>query len=292
MLCAKYDIDILFCSYIFSSKLLEYIPGHILKIIDTHDKFGNRFEAMRERGIPSEFFSCTPEEEGAYLKRADIVIARREEEAEYFNRVSGLKTAVTIPHFEEPKFIGRDFGGLKYAGIVASPNFVNLRIIVDFIAALNNYVNERPCPFIINIVGDIKNMIHIQSLPVQQVFNKPYIRLHGFLPNLGEFYSKMDLIISPVTFGTGINVKSIEAMAYGLPLITTKCGSKGIDTDEPMHRHDNIEDIIKSLFTLANEPAGLNRLAAASRSIYGKFYDRSLRDFNSLFDHQKLRMND
>jgi GT2 family glycosyltransferase len=290
-LCVKYDIDIILCSYIFSSKLLEYVPNYILKIIDTHDKFGNRFEALRERGVPLEFFSCTPEEEGGYLKRADIVIARREEEAEYFNEVSGRKTAIVIPHFEDPKFIYRGFSELRNIGLLASPNFINLRIAVDFIAVINNYINEAACPFIINIAGDIKNLILTQPPDIQQIFYKPYIRLHGFLPNLNEFYSKMDLIVSPITIGTGINVKSVEAMAYGLPLLATKIGSKGIETDEQMHRHDNIEDLVKSLLSLVNKPTELNRLGALSRSIYGKFYEKSLNNFKSIFEHQKLRSN-
>ncbi len=290
-LCAKYDIDIVLCTYIFSSKLLEYVPGYILKIIDTHDKFGNRFEGLRRQGIPIEFFSCTPEDEGAYLRRADIVIACREEEADYFNKVSGSETAVTIPHLQEPRFLVRDFSRLKNIGIVMSPNYVNLKIIADFIAVINFYIKENSAPFIIHIAGDIKNIIYAQPAHIQQMFYRPYIYLHGFLPNIEELYSKIDLVAAPVTFGTGINIKCVEAMAYGLPLLTTKIGSKGIDTDEPLHKLENIEELVKSLFMLAAEPAGLNLLAASSRAAYSKFYDKSLHNFKTLFNHTKLRNN-
>lgn len=290
-LCAKYDIDIVLCTYIFSSKLLEYVPGYILKIIDTHDKFGNRFEGLRRQGIPIESFSCTPEDEGAYLRRADIVIARREEEADYFNKVSGRETAVTIPHFQEPRFLARDFSRLKNIGIVMSPNYVNLKIIADFIAVIDVYIKENSAPFIIHIAGDLKNIISPQPAQIQQMFYRPYIYLHGFLPNIEEFYSKIDLVAAPMTFGTGINVKCVEAMAYGLPLLTTKIGSKGIDTNEPLHKLENIEELVKSLFMLAAEPAGLNLLAASSRAAYSKFYDKSLHNFKTLFNHPKLRSN-
>lgn len=291
-LCAKYDIDIVLCTYIFSSKLLEYVPDYILKIIDTHDKFGNRFEGLRRHGVPLEFFSCTPEDEGTYLRRADIVLSRRDEESDYFNKVSGKETAITIPHLQEPKFIVRDFNSLKNIGIVMSPNFVNLKIIADFIAAINFYIKENtPPPFIIHITGDIKNLISALPMQIRQIFNKQYIYLHGFLPNIEEFYSKMDLVAAPITFGTGINVKCVEAMAYGLPLLTTKIGSKGIDTDEPLHKLENIEELVKSLFMLTAEPAGLNLLAASSRAAYSKFYDKSLQNFKTIFNHPKLKNN-
>ena len=68
-LCAKYDIDVVFCSYVFQSKLLEFVPAHVLKVIDTHDKMGDRYEMLRANGLPLEFFSCSPE------KRAPICVA-------------------------------------------------------------------------------------------------------------------------------------------------------------------------------------------------------------------------
>src|SRR5262249_2582132 len=69
-LCDQYDIDIVVCSYVFQSKLLEFVPSYVLKVIDTHDKMGDRYEMLRKNDQPLEFFSCTPQEEGDYLRRA------------------------------------------------------------------------------------------------------------------------------------------------------------------------------------------------------------------------------
>lgn len=118
LLCNLYDIAVVFCSYVFQSRLLEFVPDHILKVIDTHDKMGDRYEMLRRNGQPPEFFSCSPEQEGAYLRRADAVVARRAEEAEYFNSVSQRQTAIVIPHFEEPHFQERRFGALQNVGLV------------------------------------------------------------------------------------------------------------------------------------------------------------------------------
>ena len=99
VLCKNYDIDMVFCMFIFQSKLLEFVPHHILKVIHAQDKMSNRFEMLRESGLPLEYFSCSPEEEGAYLRRADLVVAFREEEASFFDEVMGRKTSLVIPHY-------------------------------------------------------------------------------------------------------------------------------------------------------------------------------------------------
>ncbi len=106
--------------------MLEYVPSHILKVIDTHDKMGGRYDMLRANNQPLEFFSCSPAEEGAYLRRADIVVARRAEEASYFNSVTKRGTAIVIPHVEDPQFLNRRFDKLANVGIVASANRINL----------------------------------------------------------------------------------------------------------------------------------------------------------------------
>ena len=80
----------------------------------------DRYEMLRKNGQPLEFFSCTPQEEGAYLRRADIVVARRDEEAHYFDSVTGRNTAVVMPYFEDPHYLYKAFNTLRHVGIVAS----------------------------------------------------------------------------------------------------------------------------------------------------------------------------
>ena len=150
VLCARYDIDIVFCHYVFQSKLLEFVPSHVLKIIDTHDKMGDRYEMLRSNGQPLEFFSCTPQEEGAYLRRADVVVARRDEEAHYFDSVTGRNTAIVIPYFEDPHYLDKAFndwrwrwGWRRHVGIVASPNRINLAIVRECLEAIDRRTRWR-----------------------------------------------------------------------------------------------------------------------------------------------------
>ncbi len=288
-LCAQYDIDVVFCSYVFQSKLLEFVPAHMLKVIDTHDKMGNRYDMLRKNGQPLEFFSCTPEEEGAYLRRADVVVALREAEARYFDSVTGRHTAVVISHAEAPRFVSRDFTNVRHVGTVASANRINLTLVRECLEAIARRLQGAECPFTVHIAGQVKEMVE-QHLSAKEkaVFSKPWVHLHGFVQDIGEFYAGMDLILSPVTMGTGINVKTVQAMAYGMPLLTTECGSKGIETGDPMHTHTDLDALASSLFSIVEHPADLRRLAALSRDRYIRLYDDNERAITALFVHPKL----
>jgi glycosyltransferase involved in cell wall biosynthesis len=280
LLCQRYDIDVVFCSYVFQSKLLDFVPDHVLKVIDTHDKMGDRYEMLRKNGQPLEFFSCSPEQEGAYLRRADVVVARRAEEAEYFNSVSQRQTAIVIPHFEEPCFQQRRFETLKNVGLVASANRINLAIMLDFVQTVARVTEGGKVPFQVHIAGQVRDMIRDLPSADQAAFAKDWITLHGFVPDIADFYAQMDLIVSPVTMGTGINVKTVQAMAFGMPLLTTAWGCKGIETGDPMHGFATLEHLVAALLDLPAAPSELDRLAKMSRDRYTLFQADSLASFS------------
>jgi glycosyltransferase involved in cell wall biosynthesis len=275
-LCRRYDIDIVFCSYVFQSKLLDYVPAHILKVIDTHDKMGDRFDMLGAQGLPLEFFSCTPEEEGKYLRRADIVVARRDEEAAYFDNVAGRRLSITIPHFEPPNFHMKPFSRLRSVGLVASANRINLAVTTDFLAALDKALGGRQCPFNVEIAGDVKRMVRDLAGEQAALFSRRWVHLRGFVDDIGAFYGDVDAVISPVTIGTGINVKTVQAMAHGMPLVATAWATKGIETDESWHAYADADALAAGLLRLVEMPGELERLAGVSRDRYTRFYNDAL----------------
>ena len=50
----------------------------------------------------------------------------------------------------------------------------------------------------------------------------------GFVDDLNDFLLNMDIMISPIAFGTGIKTKILSAMGHGIPVITNDCGANGI----------------------------------------------------------------
>ena len=56
----------------------------------------------------------------------------------------------------------------------------------------------------------------------------PGIELYGFVQLLDRAYATAKLVINPTTLGTGLKIKTVEAMAHGRAVVTTPCGSDGI----------------------------------------------------------------
>ncbi|MCA0403737.1 MAG: glycosyltransferase [Proteobacteria bacterium] len=281
-LCKKYQIDVVLCSYIYQSKLLDYVPPYILKIIDTHEKMADRTKMLQRHKIVANKFSCTIEEEARYLKRADLVIGISKEESRYFSELLAKEDQVlTISHMPNPSFIPKVFSSLNHVGIVASNNQINIASFKACLRVLDAI--EEEIPFVLHVAGDLNKSVKIR---------RKWLKFHGFLPSLTAFYEQMDLIISPMICGTGVNIKTIEAMAWGLPILATNIGSRGTFLNHSLHQQETIEQLIKSLFFVKQNPQTLELLAEISRSQYSAFYDDNENNFNHLLQHNKLNQYD
>lgn len=291
-LCLKYDIDIVFCSYIFQCKILEFVPAHILKVIDTHDKMGNRFAMLKEHGVPIHFFSTYPETEGGLLRRADLVVARRDEERDYFNQYIGRDITVTIPHCNRQQFLEQKYNSLTAVGIVASENYINCMLILDFLKALQEELSGKPCPFSVNIAGNVARYYDKVTPEQRLLFDLPYVHLVGYVPHIEDFYRAQSIISTPVTMGTGINTKTVEAFSYGVPVISTVCGSKGTTSTEPYHQYpdDDLRQLVRGLLALQAHPEELQRLAEVSKTVFIRYRKILMSGMEQLFAHPKLQV--
>jgi glycosyltransferase involved in cell wall biosynthesis len=56
-------------------------------------------------------------------------------------------------------------------------------------------------------------------------------RIHrlGFIPDLQSLWAAADVAVNPVAFGSGSNLKLIEYLAVGLPVVTTPIGLRGYE---------------------------------------------------------------
>ena len=58
----------------------------------------------------------------------------------------------------------------------------------------------------------------------------PNLFFEGHVTDLSAFYGRTRVVIAPIRFGAGVKVKTVQALQYGVPVVSTSCGAEGIET--------------------------------------------------------------
>ena len=94
------------------------------------------------------------------------------------------------------------------------------------------------------------------------------INMLGFLSEeeLNNLYSKTKLVIVPLRYGAGIKGKVVEAMANGMPMVSTSVGTEGIEGAEKiLYVSDDEEGFAKNVIKLYNNNEELKKMSINSR---------------------------
>jgi len=68
-----------------------------------------------------------------------------------------------------------------------------------------------------------------------EAFNRPHnnIKGLGFVNSLENFYHRQRIMISPLSYGTGLNMKVLEALYYGKVIVTSALSVRGFEHKTP-----------------------------------------------------------
>ncbi len=97
--------------------------------------------------------------------------------------------------------------------------------------------------------------------------NSHNVCYQGFVEDLNKLYCDSRVFVAPVRFGSGIKVKTINAMYRGIPIITTSVGVEGLEVKNGAHIavSDNAEDFIDWALTLLTDKKYWEEIQSNSR---------------------------
>jgi len=278
-----WKIDICLANYVWFSKWLEDVPAGTPKYLDTHDMFAGRHKNLRKDGLEASWYSTTAREEAKALNRADVVLAIQHEEAEIFRKACRTDVA-TLGHYLPANFLPAASGTGRRkkikVGYLASNNPINqhsLHILWQEIA-------KRPAlmeSFSFELAGAVSTCDVAQNIPFKK---------HGFVPSPESFYENIDIILNPNLGGTGLKIKSVEALAFGKALLATADAMAGITSDNLHHQYQTIADLCDGLQTLAADWDGIKTLQKSGQAIFAAYQQEQKETLAQLFPN-KQQMN-
>lgn len=87
-------------------------------------------------------------------------------------------------------------------------------------------------------------------------------------PEMGSLAESCSALVVPLRWGSGTRIKVLEAMAWGLPVISTPIGYQGLELEEGEHllRGDDAEQLAEHILTLLQDEERWQRLRNRARS--------------------------
>ncbi|MDA9190883.1 glycosyltransferase, partial [Alphaproteobacteria bacterium] len=276
----KFDACIV--NYAFFSKLFECLPPNVIKILDTHDRLSNRKELLEKQGLESDFFFTSREEETKGLNRSDIVLSISKDEADYF-RKNTTSTVLWLGHKHSkiqarPTKKSRIKKPIKEKikfGFIGSRNQVNTKSILDFVAFASKKWGKTAPNLEIIVAGKC-------SEALENFQDAPWLTLIGHVNNIELFYESLDCIIIPLFFGTGQKIKTVEALCYEVPILSSKHAFGGIRSSFEIHNLNSLADFIFQIEKISNEPKTLLEMKQHSNKILTSYND-TIKKVENLF---------
>lgn len=203
--------------------------------------------------------------EGTDARLTDVPIVLHRRDAELLQKYWGRKTDVFIPIALEDKFVPYDYSA-------ESEKDEKLQLL--FVGAYNWSVNVEAakwfCENVMSKLNDYAVQFNIAGFQMENLLKDGWIgqyenvKVLGTVDDLAETYKKADVVVEPILTGSGMKVKTAEALMHGKEVIGTQEALVGYDelSDKVC---ETAEDFISTIIRYTtNRPARfvpLNRLA-------------------------------
>lgn len=239
----------------FDACIIQYYRlSHLLpaitiprKAIFTHDVF-----AYKDIRVGNVFYeTLNAHEEAKAMQRCPTIFAIQKDEAAYFRMISPRSKVYTVYN---PYQIHR-------AQFLNNKTLLYLASRMDFNVTGIQFFLDNVWPTLSKKIPDIKLMIGGSVCErIQSQYNN--VSLLGRVDNLEDFYSLGDIVVNPVYQGTGLKIKTFEALSFG----KATHSMTGIYKSEqaPLLKASTAEEWIDVISDLINTPRHIEELTHQS----------------------------
>ena len=229
-----YDLAIINAGELFF--IADYIPQELPCIGLAHNVESTLFEAqtksIRRFPVLASFFEKDLKKlrqtELAGLERFGRIICLSHEDGKQLQKMSPSLRTLELPT------------SFSYKPHVRDPDrTVGLPIRLGFLAKYSWWPNREAAEWILGEVlpGLPPGRVEVLLFgPGSERFagRDPAVKVRGFVEDLAQVWDESNIVICPMHSGSGINIKFIEAIYNGCPVLATSYAKRGLpDFDDP-----------------------------------------------------------
>lgn len=146
--------------------------------------------------------------------------------------------------------------------------YPNIDAVLHFFATMH--------PALVAAAPNLKVLIvgHLPPPEIQALGALPGVTVTGSVPDVRPYMARSWLLAVPLRLGGGTRLKIVEAMASGLPVVSTTVGAQGLDaTDgEQLLVADTPEQFVQQTLRLLNDAALRDHLATQGNALVQGHY--------------------
>jgi succinoglycan biosynthesis protein ExoO len=248
-------VDVVLADYVFCAEGFADLAASLPSAIVMHDLFH-----LRDGGTRDSVAALDRDEELRLLMRADAIVAIQAEEADFVARHVPTAKAILAPIAvgAVPAAQPGDADRLLFVGSNTAPNVVGLQW---FLAEVWPQLRAVRPQITLDVAGSV-NRAFAGAKPDGVCF-------HGRVVDLGPLYARAGVVISPLTFGSGLKIKLVEALAHGKAVIATAVTLQGVVDicAGAVLCADDAADFTASILLLCADTGARQELAAAALEV-------------------------
>jgi glycosyltransferase involved in cell wall biosynthesis len=105
------------------------------------------------------------------------------------------------------------------------------------------------------------------SPEMRKLGDLPGVTVTGSVPDVRPFVRQSAVMVAPLNIARGTQNKILEAMAMGVPVVTSRVAAGGVDAESVKHFlvADTCEEYSAAILRILDDPAERQRLAVAGR---------------------------
>jgi hypothetical protein len=260
---ATFQPSVLLAEYIFMTRPFALLRPELFKVVDTHDVFSTRQTKVAQYGIENSL-ALAPRLEAELLDRADLLIAMHEADADSVRTLAPRRPAISV---------GVDFPVSEHVTppasrpivlLVASDNPMNVKGLDDFLCFAWPLVREALPQAELRVVGRVGRAVDPAV---------PGVHVLGRVENLDTAYAEARVVINPAIAGTGLKIKTVEALAHLRPIVLWPSGVDGLGPElRALCRVvRNWFDFSRQVIDLASRPDGAHNLVERTSELARQF---------------------